>query len=74
MPRPEDEPLNDFQKGLLALVTGIAATIRMKVKELYIEQEFAMRTKMTLQASGLLLSAHRLIRSLHRTAFCQVEL
>lgn len=24
-PRPEDEPLNDFQKGLLATVTGITA-------------------------------------------------
>jgi phospholipase C len=26
VPRPEDEPLNDFQKGLLALVAGIEAS------------------------------------------------
>lgn len=29
MPRPEDEPLNDFQKGLLAIVTGITAFNRI---------------------------------------------
>jgi predicted glycoside hydrolase/deacetylase ChbG (UPF0249 family) len=26
VPRPEDEPLNDFQKGVLALVAGVEAT------------------------------------------------
>lgn len=33
MPRPEDEPLNDFQKGLLAIVTGITSTNRIQEQQ-----------------------------------------
>ena len=29
VPRPEDEPLNDFQKGVLALVTGLSGLNRV---------------------------------------------
>lgn len=32
-PRPADEPLNDFQKGLLAIVTGITALNRVDEKQ-----------------------------------------
>jgi hypothetical protein len=33
VPRPEDEPLNDFQKGVLALVAGVEASNHIDSRE-----------------------------------------
>lgn len=38
VPRPEDEPLNDFQKGVLALVAGVTAYNRVDERKHFYER------------------------------------